>query len=47
MKMKSYICKLLAGAACVAALGSCEDMLEPDSVYNIYENGDGHFHTNE
>ena len=45
MKLKSYICTLLAGMACIGLFGSCEDMLEPDSKYVIYDDGNGHLNS--
>lgn len=42
MKLKSYIYKLSFGIACICAMGSCADMLEPESVYKIYETDEGH-----
>lgn len=37
MKLKSYILQIAMAAAGAAFLGSCEDMLEPDSNYVLYD----------
>lgn len=39
MKFKSYIFRIALIAVGAGALGACEDMLEPDSDYVIYDDG--------